>query len=177
MKAKFDGERFFDEGLAIHNFSDEFLVVCPKCKEMAKVIPEEIKSDKLNIQLFSPRSLICLKCPYRDRWQGHKILASSNVDWYFRLPLWLQISCCDENLWAYNLKHLEIIEQYVSAKLRERNKKGRNSFLSKLPGWLKSAKNRKAVLKAIEKLRSMANGVNIVKSESDAQKTTITKIK
>jgi hypothetical protein len=68
--------------------------------------------------------------------------------------LWLQISCCHETLWAYNFKHLEIIEQYVSAKLRERTRKGRNSFLSKLPDWLKSAKNRDEILKAIGKLRT-----------------------
>lgn len=146
-------ERFLDEGLSLDDFRDEFLVVCPKCQKMAKVIPASLDTEK-TVQLFSPRQLICLNCPHRDYWKAHKILAGSNVDWYFRLPLWLQISCCNETLWAYNLEHLQIIEQYVSAKLRERTKKGRNSFLSKLPGWIKSAKNRDEILKAIRKLRT-----------------------
>jgi hypothetical protein len=94
---------------------------------MAKVVPESF-SEKPNTQLFSPRKFICLNCPYRDVWNGEQILTGSNVDWYFRLPLWLQISCCGETLWAYNLKHLEIIEQYVSAKLRERKKKAEIRF-------------------------------------------------
>lgn len=147
-------DRFLDKGISLDQFRDEFLVVCPKCQGMGKVIPLEIKSDKLNAQLFAPRKFICLKCVYRDNWKAHKILTGSNVDWYFRFPLWLQISCCGELLWAYNLEHLEVIERYVSAKLRERNKKGRNSFLSKLPQWIKSAKNRDEILKAIGKLRT-----------------------
>ena len=157
MLDKSEKERFLDTGIKIDEFNDEFLVVCPKCQKMAKVVPET-QSEKINTQLFSPRKFICLSCQHRDLWKGNKILAGSNADWYFRFPLWLQISCCNETLWAYNLKHLEIIEQYVSAKLRERTKKGRNSFLSKLPGWIKSAKNRDEILKAIEKLKSKNYG-------------------
>lgn len=181
MKAKFEGERFFDEGLAIQDFSNEFLVVCPKCKSMAKVVSEETTSEKNKSLII--HKFICFCCHYREILQKKKAVIniyedlSVQRDWHFRFPLWLQVSCCGENLWAYNLKHLEILEQYVSAKLRERNKKGRNSFLSKLPAWLKSAKNRKAILKSIEKLRSMANGLKVVKSETDVQKTTITNIK
>jgi hypothetical protein len=150
-------DRFLDTGTRIYEFNDELLVVCPKCQKMAKVVPESL-SEKPNTQLFSPRKFICLNCPYRDVWNGKQILTGANVDWYFRLSLWLQISCCNETFWAYNFKHLEIIEQYVSAKLRERTKKGRNSFLSKLPTWLKSAKNRDEILRAIEKLKSKDYG-------------------
>jgi hypothetical protein len=154
MQKSSENERFLDEGKLIHEFSDEFLVVCPKCAEMAKIISMNSASNKLNYQIFAPRKLICLSCVYQNTWNGNKIFAGSNVDWYFRLPLWLQISCCNEILWAYNLQHLETIEQYVCAKLRERPKNGRNSFLSKLPTWMKLAKNRVEILKAISKLRT-----------------------
>jgi hypothetical protein len=50
-----------------------------------------------------------------------------------------------------------MLENYVAAKLRERTSKGRNSFLSKLPKWIKSAKNRDAVLRGIEKLKGKLN--------------------
>jgi hypothetical protein len=126
-KEMMQNKRFVDEGTKIYEFNDEFLVVCPKCQKMAKVVPEYF-SEKPNKQLFSPRKFICLNCPHRDVWDGKQILTGANVDWYFRLPLWLQISCCGETLWAYNLKHLEIIEQYVSAKLRERKKKAEIRF-------------------------------------------------
>ncbi len=146
-------DRFLDKGIRLYEFGDEFLVVCPKCKGMGKVIPIST-SEKLSIQLFSPRKFICLNCVYRDTWNGNQISIGDNFDWYFRFPLWLQISCCNQTLWAYNFKHLEIIEQYVAAKLRERTKKGRNSFVHKLPNWLKLAKNRDEILKAIGKLRT-----------------------
>jgi hypothetical protein len=161
-------ERFLDTGTKLYDFYEEFLVVCPKCASMAKVIIDENEAEKLPKgkshkyinKFFAPRKFVCSKCLHRDTWSGSQIgIGALNVDWYFRLPLWLEVSCCGgETLWAYNLKHLEIIEKYVSAKLRERTKKGRNSFLSKLPQWIKSAKNRDEVLKGIEKIKEKANG-------------------
>ena len=158
IEIRADDKKFSDNGIMIYDFNDEFLVVCPRCASMARVIPVEIKSEKLNNRLFAPRKLICLSCVHRDIFDGRSIGIGASVDWYFRLPLWLQISCCGETLWAYNQKHLEMLENYVAAKLRERTVKGRNSFLSKLPKWLKSAKNRDEILKAIAKLRGKLNG-------------------
>ncbi len=159
-------ERFLDTGTKIYEFYDEFLVICPKCKSMAKVLIDEAefaklpqrKMDKFRNQFFAPRRLVCLSCLHRDFWKGNQIGVGSNVDWYFRLPLWLEISCCGERLWAYNLKHLEMLEQYVGAKLRERTIKGRSSFLSKLPKWIKRAKNRDEILKGIARLKEKMNG-------------------
>jgi len=159
-------ERFLDQGTKIYDFYEEFLVVCPKCGGRAKVVIDEAEFVKLSTrkllkyrnQFYAPRRLICLSCLHRDLWKGNQILTGTSVDWYFRLPLWLQISCGGEVLWAYNQKHLEMLESYVSAKLRERTVKGRNSFLSKLPKWIKSAKNRDEILKAIGKLKEKLNG-------------------
>ncbi len=159
-------ERFLDTGTRIYEFYDEFLVVCPKCKSMAKVLIDQAEFEKLSQRkthqafnkFFAPRRLVCLSCLHRDFWKGNQIGVGSNVDWYFRLPLWLEISCCGEPLWAYNLKHLEMLEKYVGAKLRERTIKGRSSFLSKLPKWIKRAKNRDEILKGIVKLKGKMNG-------------------
>jgi len=161
-----ENERFLDTGTKIYDFYDEFLVVCPKCARMAKVFIDETEFEKLPTrkllkfrnQFFAPRRLVCLNCLHRDFWKGSQIAMGASVDWYFRLPLWLQISCCNETLWAYNQKHLEMLENYVSAKLRECTVKGRSSFLSKLPKWIKSAKNRDEILKGIGKLRGKLNG-------------------
>lgn len=154
-------ERFLDTGTKIYEFYDEFLVVCPKCGKLAKVVIDEAefaklpqkRTQKFRNNFFAPRRLVCLNCLHRDFWKGSQIAIGESVDWYFRLPLWLEISCCGETLWAYNRKHLEMLENYVSAKLRERTVKGRSSFLSKLPKWIKSAKNRDEILKAIGKLK------------------------
>ena len=87
MEINPENERFLDRGLLIYEFSDEFLVICPKCKGMAKVVPFSITSEKTNSKLFTPRRLVCLNCVFRDYWQGNQIAAGGKVDWYFRLPL------------------------------------------------------------------------------------------
>lgn len=151
-------ERFSDNGQTIYDFNEEFLVVCPRCAALAKVIPVEINSEKLNNKLFAPRKLICLSCVHRATFDGRSIGIGASVDWYFRLPLWLQISCCGETLWAYNLKHLEYLENYVAAKIRARTPNTNKSMASRLPQWIKSAKNRAEILKAIGKLKEKLNG-------------------
>jgi hypothetical protein len=146
-------DRFSDEGELVYDFGDEFLVVCPKCSSPAKVRREEIGSEKLNDLLFAPRRLVCLNCPHCDLWCAGTAYVGGSADWYFRLPLWLQISCCGETLWAYNEKHLDFIENYVGAELRERAPNSNRSLASRLPQWIKSAKNRDAILKATKKLK------------------------
>jgi hypothetical protein len=81
------------------------------------------------------------------------------ADPYFHLPLWLKASCGDEVLWAYNERHLDFIDSYVGAVNRRREPRlptgPRNALLeSRLPRWLKLARNRAAVLAAVAKLRA-----------------------
>lgn len=158
--------RFVDTGTNIHDFCDEFLVVCPRCGSRGMVVLDESEfgklsgktSDQARNRLFGPRKFVCTKCVHREKWSGSRIVSGGNRDWYFGFELWLETECCGDLLWAYNLEHLEMLEEYVSAKLRERTKKGRNSFFSKLPQWIKSAKNRDEVLKAIRRLREKNDG-------------------
>jgi hypothetical protein len=86
-----------------------------------------------------------------------QIAIGDAVDWYFHLPLWLQIPCCGETLWAYNPAHLAYIEDYVQATLRERQKDqhgwSNRSLRSRLPKWMQGAKNRTVVLECVEKLK------------------------
>lgn len=74
-----------------------------------------------------------------------------------QLPLWLQMPCNGHTLWAYNLKHLSFIEAYVTATDRRRSKDeygwSNRSLASRLPQWIRSSKNRDAILKAIQSLK------------------------
>ena len=104
-----------------------------------------------------------MKCGYIQDWDGKSIVVRGVYDGYFGLPLWLQTPCCGKILWAYNREHLDFLESYVKAGLREsfplkvyeigrvmwRNK----SLASRLPTWMKRAKNRDEVLRGIERLR------------------------
>ena len=78
----------------------------------------------------------------------------------FGYPVWLQSDCCGETLYALNYEHLQFLEDYVSAKIRERGIENKEEFYyrnrtleSRLPQWIKSAKNRERILKTIENLK------------------------
>jgi hypothetical protein len=74
------------------------------------------------------------------------------------LPLWLQTETRHGWVWAYNLEHLNLIRQFVEAPLRERppwDSRGRKmTVVARLPTWIKSAKNRVEILRAIERIRA-----------------------
>lgn len=72
------------------------------------------------------------------------------------LPLWLQTTVDNHVFWAYNYEHLAYLKQYVSAKLREAPEGGKYSLVWKLPTFVKTAKNRGKILKAIKRLEEMA---------------------
>lgn len=164
-------ERFSDKGEWIDNFSDEFLIVCPKCARMAKGLPVD------NSEMLKRRKLICSNCGYckptnisegsgrtasiafsNQRNIKSYLVIGGAFDWYFQESLWLQTECCGETFWAYNKAHLKFIENYVAATLRPRTPNINSSLASRLPQWIKSAKNRDEILKAIGKLKEKLNG-------------------
>jgi hypothetical protein len=148
--------RFRDHGESIDRFQDQVLVRCPRCQSCALVSCK----DPNVVHLFAPRRFSCQSCGAAKDWAGRAVGATNvggPVDRYFHYPLWLQISCCGDILWAYNLPHLALIEAFVQAELRERQPDEQNgwsnrSIASRLPRWMQSRKNRDAILKAIATL-------------------------
>ncbi len=129
------------------------LVRCPRCDQCASVIPAERVADAH----ARPR-VVCPHCGYVN--DGSNIITAIRMsdarDPSYQLPLWLQARCCGETLWAYNERHLDFLESYVTAKLRETapDNTVRNSTLaSRLPAWIKSAKNREEIARCVERLR------------------------
>ena len=133
----------------VYDFADEFLVRCPKCDGCALVVVRE---------RWAAATLTCRSCGFAADWAGEGCVVGEPVDCYFQLPLWLSVSCCGECLWAYNSKHLSWLGEFASAKLRKRSQHpehgwSNQALISRLPAWIKSEKNRKAVLRGVEKLR------------------------
>jgi hypothetical protein len=116
-----------------------------------------------NVDWFAPRRFSCKACGSSKNWSGREIARvwyGEPVDAYFHYPLWLQMPCCGQTLWAYNLRHLNFIEAFVRAELRERVPDeqygwSNRSLFSRLPKWIQSHKNREAILKAISKIRNL----------------------
>jgi hypothetical protein len=96
--------------------------------------------------------LVCAKCGYNKDLGSDGWSSGTATDGYFGLPLWFQMACCGETLWAYNRPHLAYLKHYVEADLREEGPAGKRGLASKLPKWMKLAKNRNEILRCIEKL-------------------------
>lgn len=148
--------RFVDRGWHVNDFMGEILVVCPKCNGCARTF----RVDRASKDPFAPRRLVCA-CGYTHAWASRQFTRNGGApyDDYFGLPLWLQVRCSDGALWAYNREHLAMLQAFVQAKLRERRRDPalgwlNKSFLGRLPAWIKSAKNRDAILRRLHRLQA-----------------------
>lgn len=161
QKVRFEDER--DQRFSISEpiSNDPTLVVCPKCSGMAKILMSEKQPES-----GSTVKLICGSCGFNKKIETK----SRSFDWhsedptdgFFGYALWLKTPCCGHSLWAFNMRHLDLLEAYVSAELRERKRDAygytNSSVASRLPKWIKSAKNRDKLLSAIVKLRDTVRG-------------------
>ncbi|PNG23401.1 hypothetical protein C1J00_04140 [Streptomyces cahuitamycinicus] len=154
-------QRFRDARHTKYDFLDHVLVRCPKCAGTAHVAPMAPVAGGGALSVFTRRRLVCRACGLsRDAVGGRLCLYRGRgeaKDPYFGLPLWLQTEMRHGWLWAYNPEHLELIRQFVQAPLRERapfDGQVRMTLVARLPTWIKSAKNREEVLRAIDRIRS-----------------------
>jgi hypothetical protein len=135
--------RFKDSGETAHDliFGYDVLVECPKCSNCAFARKSSEKYPYFRI--------ICNRCGL--------LPISNTLSWgsgYFMdYQLWLRVNCCGHVLWAYNMQHLDFLESYVAASLRERKPNINQSLASRLPVWIKSTKNRDQLIKGIQKLK------------------------
>jgi len=144
------------------------LVVCPACNQKASVIAKDFSASN-----WKPEQIrvVCSSCSYHKELKDFptQIIKNSagkttpifgytmgaTFDPFFRIPLYLQTKCSGELLWAYNEFHLEILEEYIAAKLRNRSSEAylNRSIASRLPKWMTSSGNRVPLLKALSLLK------------------------
>ncbi|GLZ32733.1 hypothetical protein Lesp02_49210 [Lentzea sp. NBRC 105346] len=137
-------DRFRDQGVTRNSFAlADILVVCPRCASQAVVTP-----------WGANRRLACGSCGHAATRPFSRSVWGPPIDPYFELPLWLRADCRGHTLWAYNEAHLLYLEQYVSAKLRERGEIPGMTMVARLPAWLKDAKHRDDVLHALRQLKA-----------------------
>ena len=112
-------------------------------------IPQQIKvecSFCLKTQIFDPSQFNINK--QMNNKIGH--------DPYFHCRLFLITPVRQGEICAFNPEHLQQLKAYISADLREKATFSYNrSYFSRLPAWIKSARNRKEILKAILRLEAM----------------------
>ncbi|MBH1936417.1 hypothetical protein I5Q34_19415 [Streptomyces sp. AV19] len=160
--------RFHDPGWSRDHFIDVILVRCPKCSGIAHVVPASPRRDTTRPSPHARRNLICHACGLSRRTTDSTLRFhwGSATDPYFQAPLWLRAKTRHGPLWAYNREHLELIRQFVASSLRERDawyEQGRKmTLIARLPVWVKRAKNRAEVLRAIERLQRLPTGPTLL---------------
>ncbi len=160
-----------DAGERIEEFSDRFLVRCPRCSQRATVARVQGGDP---YPLYWQRRFTCTHCGRTDEiTPGNTIIERTTaehlpqgaivigrpVDFYFHLPLWLQTSCRGEILWATHEEHLAFLERYIGATLRHRVPNKNRSLANRLPDWMTAAKNRETVLDCLRRLKQLADNV------------------
>ena len=132
-------------------------MVCPTCDGLARVVvrPGAVPP-RGHGRFFVPRRLVCAACGHTAESDARTARIGGAVDPWFHVPLWLREPVAGELLWAWNAEHLDLLEDYVGARRRQRPARPRPSpasLLEHLPTWMKTAKHRDEVLAAITRLR------------------------
>ena len=118
-------------------------MVCPRCSGQATVF----RVGKLLAGRFS-----CLNCGATIEKSQGMFRVEGAKDPYFGFPLYLQVRCSSGTVWAYNWAHWTDLRAYVSADLRTQSVVRNNTYMNRLPRWVKAAKNRKRVLVALDRM-------------------------
>jgi hypothetical protein len=154
-------ERHRSDGSTLDSFSDEVLVVCPSCsgRALARLVPLGETRKAGWFRADQEGRVSCARCGYNARRTAFVRWKNGPADSVFDLPVWLRTPCAGHTLWAYNARHLDALEAFVRAPLRERRPPAggtwRNqAWVSRIPRWISSAGNRDAVLRAIGRLRA-----------------------
>jgi hypothetical protein len=140
--------RFQDENLTRSDFYKEVWIGCPNCAKKATAI---VDFEACEAKLFCTHCSCIKKSTTKFRKDGSIQTAAHN---YFDAELWLIASFKNDIFFAYNDKHLDYLERYISATLREHKDRPHFTILEKLPKFYHEAKNRAALLKIINKLKS-----------------------
>lgn len=136
------------------SFSNEIFIVCPDCKGKAIVKGPGLFQDDTDISTYQ----VCEHCGRNKKYEKSLLkvkILNGGVDPFFHQQLWYLSDCLKGIIWAYNLKHLELIEDFIRSTNRSRNglPNKNNSIASRLPKWMSAAKNRKEVLNCIKRLK------------------------
>ncbi|MFE5917317.1 hypothetical protein [Streptomyces sp. NPDC056468] len=143
--------RFRDPLTELYEFTDSVLVRCPRCEGIAHYERRSTVAPDADGATYPQRRLVCRSCGLARH--------SSRADGRCARPdLWLQTETRHGVVWAYNLEHLDLLRRFVAASLRERApwyEHGRKmTCIGRLPAWIKQAKNRDEILRAIDRLRA-----------------------
>jgi DNA-directed RNA polymerase subunit RPC12/RpoP len=125
---------------------------CDNCGKTVSKITSNNKSKLSSVEVTCNSCGIKRICKPRN--EEYRMVKNNLLphDPIFHNTLWLQCLIKGELFWAYNKKQLLEIRKYVEATLRERETNDYTTMVEKLPSFIKQAKNRHLIIKAIDRL-------------------------
>ena len=127
----------------VWHFFDEVLLHCAHC---TKPVRTKRDAEKSGFHYL----VACKSC-------GKTSEVQLGVD--DNIQLLLQTPCCGQILWAANEEHLEWLEDFTSAGIRPARRPDGSYYNSglrtRMPKWMKIAKNRNEVLHGLSRLRGI----------------------
>lgn len=127
---------------------------CPDCGESIyvretglKVIPEKMKV-VCSICFFKIEDIPTIEKKYRYK----PDIKSLKGDPYFGYSLWFQSEIKGNLFWGYNREHLVEIKTYIESDLREVSMPRGYKMVTRLPHFIRDAKNRDIVIKTIDRM-------------------------
>lgn len=80
----------------------------------------------------------------------YPITSSTPNDPHMGMELYYQKAIRGNILWVYNWDHLDYLRSYIKSKIRDRESTGFYTLVARLPEFVKLAKNRDIILKALD---------------------------
>ena len=141
----------------------EVFCICPKCGSKAIIRAESkyaIPWRPYNV------SFTCLGCPNREQWPSSSWVSdflnlnpAHGFEPYFGYQLALQADIKGTALAVLSPSHAKDIAEFVAEKNRPAPANSKWAMVNRLPKWVKLARNRDHVLRALENLQCQASGL------------------
>lgn len=78
--------------------------------------------------------------------------AGGSRERFFGTQLYLRKETAKGTVWGYNREHIEALSHYIASDRRDREDGNVRALVNNLPGWIKQAKNRDLVARALARL-------------------------
>ncbi len=165
--AKFDCSSCYDH-MEVQPGLDERFKVVGQCTSTGRFFNEYLPGEKIHGQKLRMKCPYCdeeVVCDVEDRSRGNYIWyadVQDGFDPFFHLPLLLQVEFRGNIVWAVDREHLQYLIDYLSADLRISHPQGAANAArygrlqtqsSTIPRFMKTAKNRDALVRKLRKLQ------------------------
>lgn len=126
---------------------------CSFCREQLDRNPRPTAVEK-DGRLFV--RVKCPNCAESVEYPANYASPPSSGRSYELLRRFLETQVAGETLWVNNLAHLDALEDWLGAKVRERPAARALTMMARLPRWMKASTNRDKVLRGLAQLRELA---------------------